>query len=331
MHNLRRTLGIVLLLLSIWAVINFSGMKTTAILHAFYIPICLSAWFWGSKAGAVAGAVSGVLSGPLLLHYSTLFHEPQAVSNWLIRTCFFVFWGYLLGYLFTMLRRNQELIMEQNEQLHKQSIESERVGTEIIEAIAMAIEVRDHYTSGHCQRVANMAVEVGKKLGLSPQELVYLRWAGIVHDVGKIGIPEEILNKPGKLTAEEYEIMKRHPVLGAKILSSSRYSEQIISGVRHHHERMDGKGYPDGIGGEQISLQARILAVCDVWDAITSQRSYRSHFSFEAALDIMRSGRGTQFDPRVLDVFLYLIEKEQASGTALLLYQQMSDSKEMGA
>lgn len=311
--------SIALMLLCIWLVMGYSGVTNTALLHVYYIPILLGAWFWGSAAGTVTGLAAGLLSGPLLLSSNQLFAEPQPLSNWLFRTVFFMLMGLGLGLVFTLLRRRREQIMEQNGLLHKQSIENERIGTEIIEAIALAIEIRDHYTSGHCRRVANMAVEVGRRLGLGNQELVHLRWAGIVHDVGKIGIPEEILNKPGKLSGEEYEIMKRHPDLGAKILAGTRYSEHIISGVRHHHERMDGMGYPDGIKGEQISLQARIIAVCDVWDAVTSKRSYRSYFPFDEALAIMKAGRGTQFDPGVLDVFLDLIEREQASGTARLL------------
>lgn len=319
MGNFFRASAIAVLMLGVWLVLNLTDVTSTAILHCYYIPISLSAWLWGRTAGAAAGVAAGLLSGPWMLETSGLFQNVQTPSNWQLRTVFFMGIGYMLGFLFDTLRRSRQRIMEQNEELYKRSIENERIGTEIIGAIAQAIEVRDNYTSGHCRRVADMAADVGKRMGLDNQELVYLRWAGIVHDVGKIGIPEEILNKPGKLTPEEYDVMKRHPALGAKILASTRYSEHILSGVRHHHERMDGKGYPDGIGGEQISLQARIIAVCDVWDALTSKRSYRNFFTTEQALVIMKEGRGTQFDPDILDVFLELMEKEQASGTARLL------------
>lgn len=319
MRNFYQAVGVLLLLTAIWALLDLGGVTSSSLVHLYYIPIIISAWFWGSIASALSGAVSGLLAGPLMLDSNLLFAEPQSLSNWLIRTAFYVLLGSMVGVLFQLLRRNRQQIIKQNELLYKQSQENEQTGTEIIEAIARAIEVRDHYTSGHCQRVANMAVEVGKRLGLTPQELVHLRWAGIVHDVGKIGIPEEILNKPGKLTPEEYEVMKRHPVMGAKILSSSRYAEHILSGVRHHHERIDGKGYPDGISGDEISMQARIIAVCDVWDALTSNRSYRNFFPYEEALAILKAGRGTQFDANVLDVFVHLIENEQASGRATML------------
>lgn len=315
MERLERVIAVALLAGGVWACIYTTNAASTSLFHLFYIPIIFGAWYSGIRGGLVTAVVCGLLAGPLM-PLSPDVHVTQMTHNWMVRLVIFVVFSTFLGYLFRHLQESKKRIEEQNREINQQKYDLEQMGTEIIGALAQAIEVRDIYTSGHCHRVAYMACEVGKRLGLNSQELINLKWAGIVHDVGKIGIPEEILNKTGKLTPEEYEVMKTHPALGAKILSSMRNSHDILSGVRHHHERIDGKGYPDKISGDSISLQARIIAVCDVWDALTSKRSYRTEFPFHEAIEIMKSGRGTQFDAHVLDVFLDIILNEQAAGTA---------------
>jgi HD-GYP domain-containing protein (c-di-GMP phosphodiesterase class II) len=147
-------------------------------------------------------------------------------------------------------------------------------------------------------------------MGLQQREVLTLKWSAMLHDIGKIGIPEVILTKEGKLTEEEYAVIKQHPELGRRILNDIPYADTILGGVMHHHERLDGKGYPYGLSGDQIGMQARIIAVCDVWDAVTSKRSYREAMSYENAIEIMESGRGSQFDPIVLDHFLEIIDEE---------------------
>jgi putative nucleotidyltransferase with HDIG domain len=167
------------------------------------------------------------------------------------------------------------------------------------------------FTNGHCVRVSALSVQLGEQLGLSDSELHHLRWSALIHDIGKIGIPERILTKPGKLTDDEYRIVKQHPSLGAWALEGLYYADHVIRGVLSHHERWDGGGYPDGLKGDSIPLQGRIICVADVWDAITSDRPYRSALDRASSVKIMLEGRGTMFDPQILDAFFEVLHAIQ--------------------
>ncbi|HEX74281.1 MAG TPA: response regulator [Dehalococcoidia bacterium] len=171
-------------------------------------------------------------------------------------------------------------------------------------ALAYALEAKDIYTSGHSQRVAESAVAIAKEIGMPPDSINKVRLAGLVHDIGKIGVKESVLNKVGKLTDDEFEHIKAHCEIGEHILTPIVEDEEILKAVRHHHERYNGKGYPDGLSGEQIPLGARILAVADAYDAMTSERSYRKAMSDETACTEIERGKGTQFDTEVADAFL---------------------------
>jgi len=173
-----------------------------------------------------------------------------------------------------------------------------------IAALANALEAKDKYSSGHSLRVVETSVATARNLGLPPSSVEQIRLAGLVHDIGKIGVREDILNKPGNLTGEEYQHVQYHCEIGEHILSHVAEDNEILQMVRHHHERYDGKGYPDGLSGEQIPLGARILAVADTYDAMTSQRPYRSAMSRKEALDEIRRCTSTQFDPAVVTAFL---------------------------
>jgi putative two-component system response regulator len=184
----------------------------------------------------------------------------------------------------------------------------------ILVALSNAIEAKDSYTEGHAERVAHYSVQIGKKLGLSPDALVRLRLGGILHDVGKIGIPEAILNKPGPLEGEEWVIMRKHPEIGDKICSPLRSLKDVIPIIRNHHERYDGSGYPDGLKGEDIPIEARIVCLADVYDALATTRSYKRAFSREQSIEILRAdaARGL-FDPKVVEAFIaYLDERDEA-------------------
>jgi putative nucleotidyltransferase with HDIG domain len=177
-----------------------------------------------------------------------------------------------------------------------------------IKALAQALEAKDFETMGHSDRTVAYAMKMTKKMGLSDQEQEWIQYAAILHDIGKIGIPETILKKPGKLTTEEYEIMKRHPELGAQIVQQIEFLSPVVPLVRADHERWDGKGYPDGLSREQIPVGARIVAIVDAYDAMTADRVYRKSPGKEYAVAELRKYAGAQFDPHLVDLFLKVLE-----------------------
>jgi HD-GYP domain-containing protein (c-di-GMP phosphodiesterase class II) len=293
---------IAMLLVIIWLLVYFMNGTIFPLAHTFYFPIILAARFWGIKGALWVGFIAGLLAGPFM-PYDVVNNTSQPLFNWSVRLFFFVVIGFFAGKLFSILFLQRNAIEDQEQRLAQFSIQ-------LVDSLAQSIEVRDSYTSGHCHRVSNMSVRIGERMGLEMRERLSLKWSAMLHDIGKIGIPEGILTKEGKLTEEEYAVIKQHPELGRKILNDIPYADAILGGVMHHHERLDGKGYPYGLFGDQIGLQARIIAVCDVWDALTSKRSYRDAMSVNEALGIMESGRGSQFDPVVLDHFLKIIDEE---------------------
>lgn len=173
----------------------------------------------------------------------------------------------------------------------------------MVRSLVFAIEAKDIYTRGHSERVSKYSMLMGKRLGLNEKEFKDLKWASILHDIGKIGIPESILNKPDRLTDAEFEIIKEHSEKGGEILFPVEQLKDSLPGIIHHHERYDGKGYPRGLKGEEIPLTARIIAVADTFDAINSNRAYRSARSAEKAMTIIEDAAGTQLDARVVKVF----------------------------
>lgn len=177
----------------------------------------------------------------------------------------------------------------------------------MLQALSRSIDAKSKWTAGHSERVAFHAGNLARKIGLGAETLELINIASFLHDIGKLGISEDILDKPGRLTDEEYTIIKLHPEMGEKIVADIPNFEQVRYAIRHHHERWDGKGYPDGISKDSIPLIARIIAVADVWDAITADRPYRKGFSRKKVLEIMKSERAGHFDPSLLDIFLELI------------------------
>jgi putative nucleotidyltransferase with HDIG domain len=171
-----------------------------------------------------------------------------------------------------------------------------------IEVLALAIEAKDQTTHDHLQRVEVYAIEVGRELGLGPSELEALRASALLHDIGKLAVPEYIISKPGKLTPEEFAKMKIHPVVGAEMVEEVRFPYPVAPIVRSHHEKWDGSGYPDGLAGEQIPIGARILSAVDCLDALASDRQYRRALPLEEAINVVQKEAGKSFDPRVVDV-----------------------------
>jgi len=185
----------------------------------------------------------------------------------------------------------------------------------VIFALADAIEKRDPYTGGHTKRVMEYSLLIGQAMGLDKRELERLKLAAVLHDIGKIGIRDAILLKEAKLTDEEYRTIMNHTIYGAEILSHIKQLKDIIPGVKYHHEKYNGTGYPEGLKGEEIPLIARIIAVADTYDAMTTDRPYRKGLSPEVALEEIRKHAGTQFDPKVVEAFEKNFHKIKAMKT----------------
>ena len=191
-------------------------------------------------------------------------------------------------------------IKEINKELEKSYLES-------IETLRYTVEAKDYYTRGHSDRVSAYSVLIGKHLGLSEADLRTLQIGGLFHDIGKIGVPDSILLKDTKLTDDEYSEIKNHPSIGAHILSSAKIFKEIIPIVKHHHEKYDGHGYPSQLKGEEIPYFARITAIADSFDAMTSRRAYRNSMSLDEVIDEFEECKGTQFDPVLTDLFLDIL------------------------
>ena len=201
-------------------------------------------------------------------------------------------------------------VKERTKNLQKLYEDLRKTYVNTIKALADTIEAKDSYTRSHSDNVTKYAVAIGQQLGLSSKELEEIREASELHDLGKIGIDDYILRKPDKLTAQEWEQVKNHSAKGAQILENLGFLKQVVDLVHHHHERFDGKGYPDGIGGTDIKLGARIIALADSYEAMTSKRPYRKKpLSKEEAIKEIKKNSGTQFDPKVVDAFLKAIDK----------------------
>jgi putative nucleotidyltransferase with HDIG domain len=174
----------------------------------------------------------------------------------------------------------------------------------LLHSLTSAVDAKDAYTCGHSERVAVLSKLLAQEYGLEEAQVERIYMAGLLHDVGKIGVPEAVLRKPGRLTVEEFEQMKKHPAIGAKILQDVKQIQDIIPGVLHHHERFDGRGYPDGLSGHNIPIMGRIICLADCFDAMTSTRTYRKAMPLEVTLADIRRCSGTQFDPALTEAFL---------------------------
>lgn len=188
--------------------------------------------------------------------------------------------------------------------------ENERLSMHVVQTLAEAIDAKDRYTNGHSTRVAQYSREIARRYGYTTKQQEDIYMMGLLHDVGKIGIPDSVINKPGILTPEEYEVIKTHSRVGARILRKIEEMPKLVEGARWHHERYDGKGYPDGLVGESIPEEARIIAVADAYDAMSSRRSYRDILPQEKVRSEIEQGKGTQFDPGFADIMLTMIDED---------------------
>ena len=197
----------------------------------------------------------------------------------------------------------EALVEQRTEELNHALTSVEEAYRATLKALAAALEARDHETRGHCARVVAFSMRLGHEMGLDAESMRALEFGALLHDIGKIGVPDAILRKPAELTEEEWHEMRLHPAHGAHILSGIEFLEGASRVVGQHHEKWDGTGYPKGLRGEQIDLNARIFAVADTFDAITSDRVYRRGKPYDAAADEIDAWAGSQFDPRVVAAF----------------------------
>jgi putative two-component system response regulator len=203
--------------------------------------------------------------------------------------------------------RNQDLTAALKS-LEEARHELERSYMQTVQSLAVALEAKDRYTAGHSQRVARFATLIARSMGLQREDVDVVAQVALLHDIGKIGMQDSILNKPSNLTPEERDLVKSHPVVGAQILSPVKTFERHVAGIRHHHEMFDGSGYPDGLKGDDIPLAARIVSLADAFDAMTSTRPYRIGLPLGFAMQEMMKMRGRQFCPRSVDAFVKVLQ-----------------------
>ncbi|MEX2534702.1 MAG: HD-GYP domain-containing protein [Trueperaceae bacterium] len=256
-------------------------------IHGMYIPIVIAAYFFGLR-GAIAVAVMAALAHSPLTTFVSL-GSADGSADWLIRLVFYLGVAAVAGRLLGLVDERRKSLI--------------RTQITALKSFAVVVETEDEPDGEHCERVAANARILGEGMGLKRPELEELYWAGLLHDIGKITVPREILRKPGGLTLEEYLVMRRHARLGANLLSSINSFKRVAEGVGAHHERWDGSGYPGGLQGERIPLFGRILAIVDVFEALSSDRPYRKALARQDALEELRNGAGSQFDPRLVELY----------------------------
>lgn len=218
------------------------------------------------------------------------------------------------GVLALRVRHAVELIQLQRDlsgMVEEKTKENEELFLQVVSSLADAIDAKDAYTKGHSGRVAAYSKEIAKRCGFDEKRQDEIYMMALLHDVGKIGVPDSIINKPGKLTEEEFQKIKQHPVIGGRILENIQKMPELASGAKWHHERFDGKGYPDGLKGEEIPETSRLIAVADAYDAMTSNRSYRDILPQEKVRREIENGIGMQFDPQFANIMLEMIDEDK--------------------
>lgn len=275
----------------------------TMFLLGFSNGVIISLYFWGLLffCTKIPGGYD-ILKYPYSDRFLSILFIIMTVETIFSTVCMYAYY------------KNQLKIKEMEEDLEKAVLaEHEKladISLKTILVISNTVEAKDEYTSQHSHRVADFSCMIARKLGWSEEQIAHLRNIALLHDIGKISVPESVLNKPGKLTDEEYEQIKRHTTAGGKILHELTLIPHVDLGAEFHHERYDSRGYPSGLAGTDIPFEARIIGIADSFDAMRYRRIYRGECDPDYILGELNKGRGTQFDPELLDVFLEVIEEE---------------------
>ncbi|MDQ4005798.1 MAG: HD-GYP domain-containing protein [Actinomycetota bacterium] len=265
-----------------------TGGAPSQLVHLLYVPVVLGAIVFKTLGGAVAGLSAGILVG--------LFGSVEPTGEWMTRAAFLAVVGALFGQAQDLLHRRQRHGQELVRKLAS-------VHARTLSTFAATVDLRDKPTSGHSSRVAHNARALSRALGMGPEEIRAVYWAGLLHDLGKIAVPERILQKPTELTEDEFSTMRRHSDIGANLLLSvSPDLRPIAEGVRTHHERWNGTGYPHGLRGQWIPRSGRIIAIVDVFEALTCSRPYRGPKPVPEVLQFIRDRAGSWFDPELVPV-----------------------------
>jgi len=289
-----------------WWLVYQTGGTFSAATHLLYVPIVIAAASYGMPGGLTAGTVAAILMGVTPIDTET--GQLQSFLSFAFRSCGFLSVGAIVGYVVMRLDRHQR--------------EIQGLMIQSVTALTNAMDASHQHTAGHSLRVAEISVMLGKQMGLDEQRMFALRTGGLLHDIGKMAIPAELLDKPGRLTPDEYARVKEHAAIGERILKAFDYSRltAIHDIVRHHHERLDGSGYPDGLRGGEVSQMARIVAVADVYDALTSARAYRGALSHGEAMRILhQEAAAGRLDSRLVRLLEQMSHRLRVREEALAL------------
>ncbi len=304
----------------IWFVLHFTGVFSfqdaigyiDAVLAV--ISLCVSITFFLDIRSGKIKTYNYTVVGFLTFVVFSLIEIIIIVFNQSDKSMISMIIGLVSLLVMVVIQQISDTMKQKNtleQELYDKSLENEQMLIHIVQTLAGTIDAKDTYTNGHSGRVAYYSKEIAKRFGYNESEQDDIYIMGLLHDIGKIGVPDAVINKPGRLTDEEFELIKKHPVIGANILSNIKEKPELAVGAKWHHERYGGKGYPDGIKGEEIPEQARIIAVADAYDAMTSCRSYRDPMPQQRVREEIENGIGTQFDPKFAEIMLDMIDEDE--------------------
>ena len=283
-----------------------------AILIITFLAVILTFWirYWNHRSRSDCLLFFGLLITMLSVIFEAIsVYYKVSVSGVFVGIAILIL--LFINVIYTIHIIRDIIKRQQQEELDKRKKNIEEMSLQLMQMLSTTIEAKDEYTKGHSHRVAEYSVLIARELGWNEKELSNLKNAAHLHDIGKIAIPDTILNKPSKLSEEEFSIIKEHTIIGANILKNISLIDHVQEIVRNHHERYDGNGYPDGLKGKEIPLHARIVAVADSYDAMSSQRIYRNQLPSEKIIQELENNKGTQFDPKITDIFLKLLREDR--------------------